>query len=387
MKKKTTYGTILLGATVLLTGCAGFWNPPSSTSTTTTTTTLSSGYFYVLDQSTAQVISYYIDAGTLTLVNSAAVPETPIAITVAPNDQFLYVSTLDGIYLYAISGGELTLGNSSQAITSDPAVAMQVDSTDAWLVETSGTGTLNAVPIINTTGLLNSGVTSCSGSICTVPLTGSAINQLAIAPNNEYVFVAAGTNGTEAFGFTAGNTNPFQSAAYTTVSGITSGTSAALCVAVDPSDRLLYIGETDDRTSSGGGLRVFTIGASGGALTEISGSPYDSGGSGPHAILPKNTNDYVYVANWNGTSSGNITGFSITASGSTFSITNINNSVGTGVEPIGLVEDSSHDFVLAASAGGSPDLDGYFFDATTAGQLDTTITSSSYTPYALAANH
>jgi len=386
---KIKYGFFLLAAATLLTGCAGFWNAPASTTTTTTTTTtLSSGYFYVLDQATDQVISYYIDSGTLTLVNSAAVPETPFAIAVAPNDAFLYVSTLNGIYLYTISSGVMTLGNASQAITSDPAVAMQVDSTDSWLVETSGTGTLNAVPILSTTGLLNSSAAVCSNNsvVCTVPLTGATINQLAIAPNNKYVFVAASTNGTAAFAFTAGISNPFASRAYATVSPITATTGAALCVAVDPSNRLLYVGEADAGTSSGGGLRVFTIGTTGG-LTEISGSPFDSGGSGPHAILPKSTNDYVYVANWNGTSSGNITGFSITDSSGTYSLAKLSSKVGTGAEPSSLVEDSEHNFVLAANRLGSPYFDAYFFDTTTAGQLDTTITSSTYAAYALAANH
>jgi 6-phosphogluconolactonase (cycloisomerase 2 family) len=392
MKNRNWAGIWLL-ATVLLAGCAGFWDLPASTSTTTTTsTTLSSGYFYLLDQSTDQVISYDIVSGALTPVDSVAVPSSPIAMTVAPSNPFLYVSTLSGIYVYTISNGVLTLGNSSQAITSDPAVAMQVDSTDSWLVETSGLGTLNAVPIVSTTGGLNSSSPTCSNQnnvpsvICTVPLTGATIHQLAIAPNNQYVFVACATNGTEAFTFTVnGSSNPFGAAAYATEPPVTNTTGAALSVAVDPSNRLLYIAEASAVASSGG-LRAFTIGTSG-ALTEISGSPYPSGGTGPHAILPKSTNDYVYVANWNGTSAGNITGFSITNSNSTFSLTELSNPVKTGDEPISLAEDSEHNFVLAASQGGSPYFDAYYFDPTTAGQLDTTITSSSYAGIALAANH
>jgi 6-phosphogluconolactonase (cycloisomerase 2 family) len=385
---KIKYGAVLFAVAALLAGCAGFWDAPASTSTTTTTTTtLSSGYFYLLDQSTAQVISYNIVSGTLTKVSSAAVPNSPNAITVAPNGQFLYVSTLNGIYVFTISSGVLTLSNSSVAITSDPAVAMQVDTTNSWLVETSGTGTLNAVPIVSTTGLLNTSSPICSTSsvVCTVPLTGATINQLAIAPNNDYVFVAAGTNGTAAFAFTAGNSNPFQSSAYGTLGIVPGTTGSVLSVAVDPSNRLLYVGETD-AVSSSGGLRVFTI-ATNGALAEISGSPYASGGTGPYAILPKSTNDFVYVASWNGTSSGIITGFSISDTSSTYSLTKLSSTAATGAEPVSLVEDSNDDFVLAANRLGNPYLDAYFFDTTTAGQLDLTTTSSSYATYALAANH
>jgi 6-phosphogluconolactonase (cycloisomerase 2 family) len=376
----------------VLNGCKGFWDLPSSTGGGgTTTTTLSSGYFYVLDKSTSQVITYDISSGTLTLVGSPiTVPATPIAITVAPNDQFLYVSTITGgIYLYTISNGNLTLGNSSLAIDSDPALAMQVDSTNSWLVETSGQGTLNAVPIVSSTGKLNSSSPNCANNsvVCTVPLTGATIHQLAIAPNNQYVFVACATDGTEAFSFSAGSSNPFGSGAYATEHPVTNTTGSALSVAVDPSDRALYIGE-EGATGSGssGGLRVFTIGT-GGALAEVSGSPYSSGGTGPYATLPISAGDYVYVASWNSTSAGIITGFSVSDSNSTFSLTKLSETASTGVEPMSLVEDSDDHFVLAENSGGSPYFDAYIFDTTTAGQLDLTNSSSSYAGIALAANH
>jgi 6-phosphogluconolactonase (cycloisomerase 2 family) len=387
----------------VLAGCKGFWDLPTSTGGGggTTTTTLSSGYFYVLDKSTSQVISYDISSGTLTLVGTpVAVPAPPIAIAVAPNDQFLYVSTITGgIYLYTISNGVLTLGNSSQDISPDPALAMQVDSTNSWLVETSGQGVLNAVPIVSTganAGKLNTSAPNCSTQniapsiVCTVPLTGATIHQLTIAPNNQYVFVACATNGTEAFTFSAGSSNssnPFGSVAYQTVGPVTNGTGSARSVAVDPSDRAVYVGE-EGATSSGtsGGLRVFTIGT-GGALAEVSGSPYASGGTGPYAVLPESSGDYVYVASWNGTSAGIITGFSVSDTNSTFSLTKLSSTASTGVEPMSLAEDSLDHFVLVESQGGNPSFDAYIFDTTTTGQLDLTNTSSTYAGIALAANH
>lgn len=374
--KQGRWAWILLAVAPLIAGCGDFWQAPSTTtSTTTTTTTLSSGYFYILDSATSQVISYDIASGTLTEVTSVALPAAPIAIAVAPNGDFLYVSTLNGIYLYQISSGIPAL-YSSTPITTDPATAMAVDSTDGWLVEASGLGYLYAIPIVTTTGELNG---SCSS--CHVSLTGTAINQVVISPNLDYVFVASGTNGTEAFAFTAANasgpSDPFGSAAYATIAPENTSAGAALSVAVDPSNRLLYIGEAAASSSSSGGLRVFAIGSSG-ALTEQSGSPYSSGGTGPHAILPKSTGDYVYVANWNGTSSGNITGFSITATTSGYSLSKLSSAVATGIEPMALAEDSEDNFVLAVNEGGSPYFDAYYFDTSTAGQLDLTITSSAF---------
>ncbi len=370
----------MLAVTPFLAGCGNFWQAPSTTSTTTTTTTLSSGYFYILDQTTSQIVAYYIDAGTLTELASYASPAAPLAIAVAPNNDFLYVSTLDGIYLYSISSGALTLANSSP-LTIDPATAMAVDSTDSWLIEASGAGVLNALPINSSTGEVSS---SCGS--CYVPLTGTSINELAISPNNKYIFAAAGTSGTAAFGFTAANSSaPFGSAAYATITPESSSAGSALSLAVDPSTRLLYVGEAA-ALSSGGGLRAFAIGSSGG-LTEISGSPLASGGTGPHAILPKSTGDFVYVANWNGTSSGNITGFSIAADGSSYSLTKLSNSVATGDEPVALAEDSTEQFVLVVSSLGNPYFDAYYFDTTTSGQLDTTITSSTFAASGIGAQH
>ena len=379
-----------LVAVFFLAGCGNFWQAPSSSSSgcTSNCTTLSSGFFYVLDQATNQIISYQISSGSLTAVGSPlTVPASPLAMTVAPNNDFLYVSTLSGIFAYSISSGALTLENSSQAIVSDPAAAMVIDSTDSWLIESSGsTGFLYAVPIDSTTGLQNTSAANCTKTspICQVTLTGASINQIAISPNNDYVFVAAGTNGTQAFTFTAGNADPFGAAATSGFNPVNATSGAALSVAVDPSNRLLYVGEAAVFTS-GGGLRVFTI-ASGGALKEISGSPYSSGGSGPHAILPKSTADYVYVANWQGTSSGTINGFAINDTNGTFSLTSTSSTATTVVEPRGLVEDSEDNFVIAVGAASSPYLDAYTFDTTTASKLDFALSSSSYAGFAVAAN-
>jgi 6-phosphogluconolactonase (cycloisomerase 2 family) len=382
MKKANWAWAVLVAGATLLAGCKNFWAPPTSTSTTTTSTTLSSGYFFVLDADTSEIISYNIVSGVLTKTNAYPVPAAPIAIAVAPAKTFLYVSTLDGIFVYSISGGALTLSNNSVDISSDPATAMAVDSTNSWLVEASGaTGNLYAIPISPTTGLL----ASATAQAQPVPLTGTAINQVTISPNNQFVFVAAGSNGTYAYAFTAANSNPFGSAAYDTIRVNNSSLGTAVSVAVDPSNRLLYVGEVA-ALSSGGGLRAFTI-ASTGALAEIKGSPFSSGGTAPYSILPKSTNDTVYVANWQGTSSGNITAFSITDTNSVYGLTQLASTATTGIRPMAIAEDSNENFVLAESAGGSPYFTAYFFDTTTPSQLDLTISDSTFAGSTLAAEH
>src|SRR5580704_14660163 len=108
----------------LVAGCKGFWDlPPSTTSTNPTTpTTLSSGVFYVLDQTTKEVVGYSITSGVVGAISggSQTLSAAPFSIAVAPNGNFLYVGTVNGIYLFTISsGGALNTTNGGAAISSD----------------------------------------------------------------------------------------------------------------------------------------------------------------------------------------------------------------------------------------------------------------------------
>jgi 6-phosphogluconolactonase (cycloisomerase 2 family) len=374
--KMGKWAWFLLATAPFLAGCSGFWDAPATS--TTTTTTLSGGYFFLLDTGTSSIISYDINAGVLTSVGTpVTLPATPIAMTVAPNGDFLFVSTTNGIYVYTIASGVLTLGNSSTYLSQDEATAMAVDTSDSWLLESSGS-VLYAIPIVSTTGAFDSTSTPAR-TTQQFALPGSTVNQLAFSTNNAFLFAALGTNGSEEFSFTSSSSSaPLGSSTILIkLKGI-----ASLSVAVDPSDRMVYVGESAAASgSNSGGLRAFALTASTGALSEISGSPISSGGTGPYFILPKSTLDYVYVANWTGESSaGNITGFEITATNSAtspYALTKIN-SVATGIRPTALAEDSDKNFVLAANAGGSPYLDAFIFDTTTAGQLDNVLTSSAF---------
>jgi hypothetical protein len=82
------------------------------------------------------------------------------------------------------------------------------------------------------------------------------------------------------------------------------------------------------------------------------------------------TSNYVYVANKSvsGSSTGNITGFAITTTGTVYSLTSVS-TVASGVSTIGLAEDSTGTYVFAVNSSGSPDLNVYTFDTTTAGKL------------------
>lgn len=388
--KSTTGAGLLLASTVVLSGCAGFWDPPPSTGGgTPTPTTLSSGPFYVLNQTTKQIVGYSINSGKLVAISGGTETFTagPSCIAVAPTGGFLYVGTSGSIYLYDIgSGGSLTATNSGGPFNGDTPAAMQVDRSGSWLIaaflDLGNQVELDAIPISSSNG----SYTGASGA--TPPhqifnIANAAVKQMVMSSDGANLFVALGAGGTIVVPFNAGNSNPLGATAATI--GLANSNGSALSVAVDPTTRFFYIGETLANSSgNSGGLRVFnysSLSSGSSTLTQISGSPIASGGLSPNAILPIADGQYVYVANGRGnTATGNIAWFPLSASGTTYSIA-AGSSIATGIQPLGLAEDNQDHFVLAASSGGStssgnPDFSGYTFSS---GVLTLALSSSTGT--------
>jgi 6-phosphogluconolactonase (cycloisomerase 2 family) len=378
------WARLLLAGVSLLAGCKGFWNPPSSSGGGGTGATGS--VFYVLNQQTSQMAAYSIVTGTLTPLTGSpyALASGPYAIAVAPNNAFLYVSTATGIYLYSIGTGGVPALASSTPIASDTAAyALQVDSTDSWLLEASGVGYLYAIPISPTNGTV-----LATAMEQHVALSSNSPQKMAISPDNKYVFVAMGNAGTAVVPFTAANADPLPTT-ISTVIGVKGTGGAAVSVAVDPSatPRLFYIGEVavTSGTSNTGGLRAFNYSSLSSTLTEVSGSPYASGGLAPYSILPTpystSPGAYIYVANRSVSNSttGNISGFALTSTGTTYTLTVLTTTAAAGTYPVSLAQDATGNYVLVVDSGGGPDLEAYTFDATTAGKLDSAFTSSTGT--------
>jgi len=331
---------------------------------TCTSSAGTSGTFYVLNQTTNQIATLSVSsAGLTTVAPATTLPAAgALAIAVAPNGNFLYVSTeASGIFQYTIgSNGALTLAN-SQAISLDSAVSMQVDATSSWLVDVvSGNGAVNGV--VNAIAIdPDTGALATSGEK-EVPfnLPASSPIQVAISPTNLsscsacYVFVAMQSGGTEVIHFDPTSAQPFTSS-LGTINPVNSQ-GGANTVAVDPQNRLLYVGETAAFSGTQtGGLRAFTITSSG--VTPISGSPYAVSGISPSSILPTADGNYVYVANQlvSGSVNDNIESFSVTAT----ALTTIGNYAAGPKGLLGLAEDSTGNYLLAVDFAGNPDLQAY----------------------------
>lgn len=372
----------------LAVGCGDFWQAPSGASSTCTTncTTATSGNFYILNAgNTPEVVGNSVVTGSLTAISGSpwSLPATPYAMAIDPAGNFLIVSTTSGVFAYPLTNG--ALGTAVQ-VSTDQAYAVQVDATSSWLLEAipaTGGVTFGAIPIVTATGASNGTEQTASFSLSNAALQPGAMT---VSGDNANIFLSLGAAGTIVLPFNAGVTtgsNPLASKATTIAVAASGGT--ALSVAVDPgtTPRLFYIGETLAAPAGGaGGLRAFNYSTLGSTLTQATGSPIASGGLAPNFILPASTGEYVYVANGEGTSSaGNVTGFTITPAGTTTITYTIaaGKSTAAGVQPLSLAEDSTSAFVLEVGSLGSPYFEAYTFDATTLGQLDAQLSSTTST--------
>jgi hypothetical protein len=380
----------LLAAALLVSGCGDFWQAPATTTTTGTCTTdcstSTSGAFFILNSGdTPQVVGESIVSGTTIQATTGSpwtVQGTPYSMAVDPNGGFLIVSSTSGIFSYPITSGQL---GTAVVLSSDQAYAygVQVDSTSSWVIEAiPGTGgvTIGAVPVDSATGAATGAAQSVSFNIANATLQ---TNRLVISGDNANLFVSLGAGGTLVVPFNAAvatGGNPLSTKGTTIPVAATSG--QALSVAVDAgiTPRLFYVGETLASGGTTGGLRVFNYSSLGStALTQATGSPIASGGLAPNYILPASGGDYVYVANGTGASSaGNITGFTVTASTAATPVYTIaaGSSTAAGVQPLAMAEDSTDAFIVEVGSLGSPYLDAYAFDATTLGQLDSQVAST-----------
>lgn len=352
-----------------LTGCSGFFTAVNNGSTTTGSTT----YAYVTNvnsSGTGGTITEYTDtSGVLTAVSGSPItlPATPTSIVVAPNNEFLFVATSLGVFVYTIgTGGALTEGNNGNVAYLNQAgliaQSVAVDSTSSWLIVTYQKSTeIDALPIDSTEGVPTGTVYSATLSYA------ASAPKVAISPANNNVFVALGTGGVNAFGFSPSTTGSTPWGTRVAIP-LTSGAAnvADNAVAIDPTSTYLYVAEASTATTPvAGSLRTFPI-----ANLSTSAEKDVAVGIGPSAILADPTGSYVYVTN---ETDNTVSGFSASA-GVLTALTD--SPFATGKLPVGIAEDSTESYVTVIGYGTNPNLWLYKYDATTAGDLDVQATAT-----------
>ncbi len=296
---------------------------------------------------------------------SYALGTTPSALAATPNGNFLYVATLGGsIFVYTIgSKGALTIGNSSSPVaqTLTPA-GLTVDPSGKWLfLISSSISALLEYQIDTTTGTLTQ-VGPSTGTPLNPGSPTQATTQVYVTPNDQNVYVGLSTGGLNAFAFNSSTGALSNQLHYGTR---TAGTSDN-AIAADNKSAFLFVGE------AGSGIRAFKIGA-GAALTEVSGSPFQSQ-LGPASIVVDPTNAYVYVAN---RTANVITGYTLASSGALTALASSPYQTGSGPSAMSL--DSTGKYLLVTCVNGNPDLQVFSFDATSGGKLDSVATAATGT--------
>lgn len=361
----------LCASVLLFAGCGDFFNKNGGGGGGGGST---GSYTYVGTQS-GILASYAVStSGALTSLSGSPYQLSTAAInalTVTSNNSFLYAGVAGiGVYGLSINSGTgvTTLLNNNAVLVADVSpLAMTIDPSGKYLLVA---GLANGAPavgeyVINTDGTL-SAVTGSPVSI-TFPAgtdtSGVNITSIAVAPNSSYIFVSLGQLGIAPLAFTTGgaitqNTVILQPR---TSSGIAN---QDLGLAVNATSTALFAGETNV------GVRVFTIAASS-KFTEITGSPFKAGGQ-PRALAFDGTGDFLYAAN---ATDNTISGYSVLASGTLTALSGSPFS-SVGSQPQALALDKSKKFLLEANLGGSPDVQLFSFDATTAGKLNPGATAS-----------
>ena len=353
-----------------LSSCSGFFQAV----TTTTTATGSTTYAYVTNVDSGgtggTLSAYSLTSGVMAALSGSPITltATPTSIVVAPNNNFLFVGTQLGVFLYTIgSGGVLTEGNDDTIVYLGPSYPkyLAVDSTSSWLIVANNDSTeLDALPISATTGI------PTTSTPVSVTLTDTGPVQVGFSPANTSVFVALGTGGTNVWAFNAANSSPWGTtrSAIPLLATSTYKSSSANAVAVDTTSTYLFVAESTANTS-GDVLREFTLSTLGSEVDYAT-------GKGPAAILPDLSGAYVYVANQ---TDNTITGFSLSAG----ALTALADSpFSTAKTPLALAEDSTKSYIYSIGYSTNPNLWLYKFDSTTSGTLDvqTTLSTSTSDP-------
>ncbi len=340
---------ILIGTT----GCTGFFIPVCQANNNCGggNGTYSS-YAYVANATTGTLAGFPVPTATFTTLKgtSYTLGTTPTALAATPKGNFLYVATLSGsIFVYTIgTNGALTLGNNgSPVVQALYPTWMTIDPSGNWLFVVSKSSPQLLIFQINTsTGT----ITQTSQGI--VGLSTGNPTQIYVTPDNQYVYIGLGPGGTDGFTFNSSTGVVSGKVHIAPLNGASDNTFAA-----DANSAYLFVGE------AGTGIRSLAIGT-GGGLTEVTGSPFTSQ-LGPQAIVVDPTNTYVYVAN---RTANVITGYTLGTGGS---LTPLSTSpFSTGSAPNAMALDSTGKYLFVVNSGGSPDMQVFSFDSTTAGKLD-----------------
>ena len=252
--------------------------------------------------------------------------------------QFVYVTDYgSGVSGYTINPttGALTAITGSPFATAGthPSYSVAIDPTGHFAYMANAGGTISGFAINSTTGALT-------------PITGSPFPagtnplSLAIDPTGKFAYVADG-GGDGVWGY---RIDPI-TGVLTPITGSPFAPAGLYepSVAVDPTGTFVYV------ANAGGGILGYTINPATGALTPITGSPFPAG-TNPYSVAVDPTGRFAYVANLGNSGGGSVSGYTINpATGALTAITG--SPFQAGYFPYSVAIDPGGQFVYVANLG------------------------------------
>ena len=225
---------------------------------------------------------------------------TPSALATDPLGKFLYVANKGSgdVSAFKINGttGALTVVTGSPFASGRSPAALMVDPSGKFLyVANSGSDDVSAYKINSTDGVLN----EISGSPFTA---GTAPAALAVSPSGKFVYVANNASN-DVSGYDLNATTGGLTAI--TGSGFPAGTKPS-AITVDPNTKFVYVANSGSNNVSEYHINLTT-----GALNHVAGSPVMAG-TAPAALTVDPSGKFVFVSNMN---SNDISSFSLGSTG------------------------------------------------------------------------
>jgi 6-phosphogluconolactonase (cycloisomerase 2 family) len=392
-----------LGLTVLLTGCAGFFVDPSagnglpgssggSTGSGGATPSITGDFVYTVNNANS-MSGFAVGTSALTSLFTPIGLPYPLSsgssIAITRDNTLLFVGGNGGLVSYNISSsGTLTAVSGGATVEQANFISMATSPDGKWLLALDNESNVIYVFSIEYTNRIanyqNQYTINIGGTV--ISSATSPARSLAISPDGTMVAVAVGTSGDEVYSFntstgvlTGVTAVPAPGAPYIDDSVAFDGSFNASAGTATASTHL-FIGRG---LIASGESEIVTYGVNAGTL---SGTPTATIGAGqnvdeqnPYQLLVDPTGAYLYSANRASVTS-TISAYSLAAATSV--LTPLANSPFTsGIQLTALAEDNSKTQLLAAAAGGSPDLTMYTFStvAGAGGQLTQTTTASNGT--------
>lgn len=275
------------------------------------------------------------------------------AITYAPKYAFV-ADFAGGVPTLSVnsSTGALTSVKGSPFGSGDPrATAATPDGAFLYTANDDGTNTVGEYSVDTATGALTS-----VGSAT----IGESPYSVAVDPSGRFVYAVA-IDAVGVYGFTINSTTGVLTAMSGSPFGTSSNADAPDSVAVDPTGRFLMVGL--DCCGSSAGVSVFSVAATTGKLTVVSGSPFPPPivDSAPNWVAVDPTGRYVYSAD-EGANTGAVA-YSIAAS--TGKLTAVGTEVPGGGNPWSITTDITGSYVYMTNNDAT--ISGYSIENSTGG--------------------